>query len=117
MSIRETSPRIWDGSAGWTRSSRLPGESRHQLNGLGLLGHQRQAGDAALGPRAVALADPRDRPHQRHLVAELVGHGGGGLVLALGQVELLDALGRLAEAPPDHHLLVEVLVAMAHAPD
>src|SRR3989454_12188471 len=61
-----------------------PGEARHQLHRLGLLGGDGQAGDARVGPEAVALADARDRPHQRHLVAELVGGGGDGLLPPLG---------------------------------
>src|SRR5882724_4785134 len=48
-------------------------EPRHQLHRLGLFGRDRQPGDAAVGPGPVALADTRDGPHQRHLVAELVG--------------------------------------------
>src|SRR4030095_8607612 len=52
----------------------------------------REPGNTEAGPRAVALADPRERPHQRHLVTELVGDGGRGLVLALGEEQLLDAL-------------------------
>src|SRR6266545_1580917 len=92
-----------------------PGKARHQLHRLGLLGRECQPGDAALGPGAIALADARDRPDQRHLVAKLVGNGGDGLVLPLRQIELLDALRRVAEAAPDHHLLVEILVAMPHA--
>src|SRR5438093_8760632 len=100
---------------GWRRRSSR--QACHQLHRLGLVGHEREAGDAAVGPRAVVLADPRDGAHQRHLVAELVGHGGHRLVLAPGQVQLLDALGGVAEAAADHHLLVEVLVAVAHAAD
>src|SRR2546422_10388702 len=86
-------------------SPRRPGKARHQLHRLGLFGGDRQPGDAALGPGAIALADARDRPHQRHLVAELVGDGGDGLVLALGEEQFLDALRRVAEAAADHHLL------------
>ena len=72
----------------------VSGEACHQFHRLGLLGDECQPGDTAVGPRAVALADARDRAHQRHLVAELVGDGGDGLVLALGEIQLLDALGR-----------------------
>src|SRR5215510_3248006 len=103
------------GSAGTAPGS--GGELRQQLHRLGLLGDERQPGDATVGPGAVVLADPPDRAHQRHLVAELVGDGGDGFVLALGQVQLLDALRGVAEAAADHHLLVEVLVAVAHAAD
>ena len=70
-----------------------------------------------VGPRAVALADPRRPARPGALVAELVGHGVDRLVLAPRQVQLLDALGGVAVAAADHHVLVEVLVAMAHAAD
>src|SRR5881397_1379118 len=49
------------------------GEACHHLHRLGLLGRDRQAGDAGVGPSAVALADARDRAHQRHLVANSSG--------------------------------------------
>src|SRR5262245_13138110 len=97
--------------------SHAPGEARHQLYRLCLLGRDRQPGDSGIGPRSVPLADPPDRPNQRHLVAELVGDGGDGLVFALGQEQLLDLLRGVAEAAAEHHLLVKVLVAMAHAAD
>src|SRR2546426_6713932 len=98
-------------------SPRRPGKARHQLHRFGLFGGDRQSGDAALGPGAVALADARDRAHQRHLVAELVGHGRHGVLLPPGQEQLLDPLRRVAKAAADHHLLVEVLVTVAHAAD
>src|SRR5438876_6946540 len=90
-------------------------EPRHQLHRLGLIGGDRQTGDAGVGPRAIALANAPDGADERHLVAELVRHGGDGLVLALREIELLDLLGGVAEPAADHHVLVEVLVAMAHA--
>src|SRR5439155_5019936 len=98
-------------------SPRRPGKARHQLHRLGLLGGDRQPGDAGVGPGTIALADSGDGPDQRHLVAELVGHGGDGLVFPLGEKELLDPLGGVPEATADHHFLVKVLVAMAHAAD
>src|SRR5205814_1515580 len=94
--------RMWGQKAtGWRRGS--PRQARHQLHGLRLVGHDGEARDAAVRPRLVALADACGGAHQRHLVAELVGYRGHRLVLALGQVELLDALGGVAEAPADHH--------------
>src|SRR5205814_395148 len=105
-----------------TRDARPTGPAsarqlRHQLHRLGLLGGDRQPREAAVRPRAVTVADAIDRADQRHLVAELVGHRGHGLVLAFGEEQLLDALRGIVEAAPHHHVLVEVLVAVTHAAD
>src|SRR5712692_10504475 len=114
----EPSPDLSTGAdAGSIARRRTSSQARHQLHRLGLFGRDRQPGDAALGPGAVALADARDRAHQRHLVAEFVRDGGDGLVLPPGEIQLLNALRRIAEAAADHHFLVKILVAMPHAAD
>src|SRR5262249_2535183 len=94
--------------------SHAPRKTCHQLHRLGLPGRDGEPGDAGIRPGAIALADPRDGPDQRHFVAELVGDGRDRFVLPLGEEELLDLLRGVAEAAADHHVLVKVLVAMAH---
>src|SRR5262249_61456721 len=74
------------GSAGTAPGS--GGELRQQLHRLGLLGDERQPGDAAVGPRPGTLTNPPDPAPQRHTAAELVGDGEGGLALSAGQVRL-----------------------------
>ena len=72
---------------------------------------------AAILPGAVALADAGRRADQRLHVDPFVGHGGDRLVLAMREIEFLDALGGVAEAAAHHDVVVEVLVLVAHAAD
>src|SRR5262245_16051451 len=104
-------PPVTTGARLPARSARRPrpGQVGHQLDRLVLLRGDRHAGDAAVRPRAVALADPRRRADQRAFVDEVVGHRGHRLVLAVREVEFLDARGGVSVAALDHHVVVEVL--------
>src|SRR5262249_29002294 len=67
------------------------GELGHQLERFRLVGHDGEPGDAGVGPRTVALADPADRPYEGALVAELVRHRGIRLLFPSRQVQFLDS--------------------------
>ena len=84
---------------------------------LGLAGADGQAGGATVFPRAEALLDASRRPDQRFQIHPFVGHRRGGLFLAMREIEFLNSVGGVAEAVTDHDVLMEVLVAMAHAAD
>src|SRR3546814_17026842 len=90
---------------------------RLDLDGLVLFGADGHRGRARVLPGAVALPDAVRRADERLPVDPLVGDGVGRLLLAPGEIQLLYPICGFAEAAPDHHVLVEILVAMPHAAD
>ena len=76
--------------------------------------HAEQIRTAVL-PGAVAFADARRWADQRFQIDPLVGHGRDGFGLVSREVELLDPFGGVAEAAPDHDLVVKIFGAVAHA--
>src|SRR5438874_437350 len=89
---------------GWLNGSR-----QTSLDGLGLARSHAERIRAAGVPGAVALADACRWADQRFQIDPLVGHGGNGFVLVAGKVQFLDAFGGVAEAPPDHDVVVKIL--------
>src|SRR5688572_18709558 len=73
--------------------------------------------DPGLPPRLQPIPDALRRTDQRHLVGELVGHGGGGFLLLPAEVEVLDLLRFRFEAVAAGEVVVEVLAARSHAAD
>ena len=78
----------------------------------------RQRGHAGLGVRGAAPRRPASTgPSSAVAVDEVQRHGGRGVALPLGQVQVLHLAGGVAEAHPDGELVVEVLLPAAHAAD
>src|SRR5690242_15107717 len=99
------------------RASGGAGDVGHELEGFVVGARDGQALHAGVFPGAELLADALGRTNERLLVDELVGDRGGCLILAPGEVELLDARRCLRVASENHAVVVEVLGAMAHAAD
>src|SRR5215472_16011608 len=87
----------------------------HHLDGLALARSHAERIRAAVLPGAIAFADARRRADQRFQIEPLVGYGGDGFVLVAREVQFLDAPGGVAEAAPDHDVIVKVLGAVTHA--
>src|SRR5215210_7130014 len=101
----------------WSGGHRSLGEVGHQLEGFGMAGTDHDRGHGRIRPDFVALLDALDGADEGKLVAELVGDGLLGLLLTAGEEEVLDAPGGVAVAVTGDELVVEVLVAGAHAAD
>src|SRR3954470_22574864 len=78
---------------------------------------EEQGRGAALAPRRKAVADPFNRPDQRHFVDERVRHLAGRLALLPAEEELLDLARLRLVAVAAEEIVVEVLSARAHAAD
>ena len=88
-----------------------------QLERFRLAGAEDQVGHAGALPRGHARADAVGRADQRDLVDQLVGHRRHRLHLLAVEVEVLDLLRLGLVAEPLGVVVVEVLVARAHAAD
>src|SRR3712207_9405477 len=87
------------------RSTLFPYTTLFRSRDAGLAERGHPLGDVGL------RADERDRPHQ------LLGDGGGGLVLPAVEVEVLDGARLVLVAVTPGEVVVEVLAAGAHAAD
>ena len=92
-----------------------PRDLGHHLDGLWLARSHAERIRAAVLPSAVAFADARRWADQRFQIDPLVGHGGDGFGLVAREVQFLDALGGVAEAAPDHDIVVKILGPVTHA--
>src|SRR5262245_55126798 len=96
------------------RASALEDELGHRTHRGGVAGdHQRRRARGL--PLGQPLAKALTRPAECDLVDERVGHRRGGLVLAVGKVGVLDALGSLLVAVATGDVVVEVPTPRAHA--
>src|SRR2546421_12398261 len=82
-----------------------------------LVARDQQRRDPRPRPLGEPLPDPRARPAERDLVHERVRHRGLGLLLAPGQVQILDRPGRRLIAVAARDVVVEVPAARPHATD
>ena len=88
----------------------------HHLDGLRLVRSHAERIRAAVLPGAIAFADARRWANQRFQIDPLVGHSGDGFFLVAREVEFLDALGGVAEAAPDHDVVMKILGAVTMPP-